>query len=101
MAKGIELRPPLPAPLGLPPLLLVHGTDDDRVPFADIQGSVARLRAQGARVELRVIDLEDHFLFFDRDEEVLAIVEGWVRRVAATDARVAMTKRTEDVRCES
>jgi predicted esterase len=74
------LRGPKGAPRALPwPMLMIHGPDDDRVPLVDVTASVGRLRAQGAAVDLRVVEHEDHFLFFDRDEQVLATVEEWIR----------------------
>jgi predicted esterase len=82
------LRGPKSAPHGLPwPMLMIHGPDDDRVPFGDVKASVARLRAQGATVDLRTIEHEDHFLFFDRDEQVLVRVEDWVRSAVARDCK--------------
>ena len=61
------------------PMLVVHGRDDERIPLVDVQRSLKRLRARGASIDERIIDGEDHFLFFDRDEEVLGAVEAWVR----------------------
>jgi pimeloyl-ACP methyl ester carboxylesterase len=73
-AKPGEARFPLPWPM-----LIIHGRDDDRVPLSDVEGSLARLRKRGATVEEHIFEREDHFLFFDRDDEVLTMVEQWVR----------------------
>jgi predicted esterase len=73
------LRGPRRAPHALPwPLLVVHGTRDDRISIGDVERSVRLLRQQGAAVDFRVLEDEDHFLFFDRDEEVLSAIEEWV-----------------------
>jgi predicted esterase len=68
-------------PLGLPPILVVHGRDDDRVPLADVTSSLRHLRAHGATIDEQILDGQDHFLFFDRDEDVLGRVEEWVKQV--------------------
>jgi len=67
------------------PILVIHGKDDDRIPLAEVTRSIARLRARGATLEERVVDGEDHFLFFDRDAEVLAWVQAWMKDVEARD----------------
>ena len=61
------------------PMLVVHGRDDERIPLGDVERSLERLRAHGATIEERIVEHEDHFLFFDRDEEVLGDVEAWVK----------------------
>jgi predicted esterase len=60
------------------PMLVIHGTKDDRIPVADVKRSVTRLRSHGAVVDEWLMDGEDHFLFFDRDSEVLARVADWI-----------------------
>jgi predicted esterase len=71
-------------PHALPwPMLIIHGTDDDRIPLADVQASAARLRAHGGTVDVHVLEREDHFLFFDREQQVLTAVEDWVRAVSS------------------
>jgi pimeloyl-ACP methyl ester carboxylesterase len=76
------LRPA--AKRALPPMLVIHGEDDDRVLAGEVKKSVARLRARGVSVDEWFVSREDHFLFFDRDEEVLARVAQWVRGVDPT-----------------
>jgi pimeloyl-ACP methyl ester carboxylesterase len=82
------LRGSKQSPRAMPwPMLVVHGTIDDRIPVEGVAGSVARLRAQGATVDYRPVENEDHFLFFSRDEEVLGDVEAWTKEVATKDCR--------------
>jgi hypothetical protein len=50
-------------------------------------GSGATPPAQGATVDLRVVEHEDHFLFFDRDEQVLATVEEWMDGVSSRSCK--------------
>jgi predicted esterase len=66
-------------PPSMPPIFVVHGTRDDRIQVTLVERSVTRLRAHGATVDEWIVDGEDHFLFFDRDDEVLARVAEWVR----------------------
>lgn len=72
-----ELRGALPWPM-----LVIHGTDDDRIRVAGVKRSLARLRARGMRIDEWFVDGQDHFLFFDRDEAVLARIQEWVRTAA-------------------
>jgi pimeloyl-ACP methyl ester carboxylesterase len=59
-------------------MLFIHGNDDERIPVGYVVRSMARLRQQGASVDEWLIDGQDHFLFFDRDAEVLGRVRDWV-----------------------
>jgi dipeptidyl aminopeptidase/acylaminoacyl peptidase len=67
---------------GVPPIFVIHGMDDDRVPVSDATRATSYLRSRGAEVEEWLVDHEDHFLFFDRDQEVLSRIAAWVKRVA-------------------
>jgi predicted esterase len=71
------------------PMLVLHGKADDRIPFADVQRSIARLRKKGAMTEDWFVDGEDHFLFFHRSDELLGRVADWVNRVEAGAAGAA------------
>ncbi len=51
-------------PVGVP-LLVAHGTADDRVPVEYSRGFVARARAAGDAVEYLEFDQADHFVFTD------------------------------------
>jgi predicted esterase len=62
------------ATVSLPPILVIHGRDDDRIPISYIEPAVAKLRAHGAVVDEQIVDGQDHFLLFDRDEDVLSRV---------------------------
>lgn len=62
------------------PILVIHGRQDDRIPLADVTRSIALLKSRGATVDEWLVDGEDHFLFFERDVEVLARVKEWMAR---------------------
>ncbi|MFK0154727.1 alpha/beta hydrolase fold domain-containing protein [Streptomyces sp. NPDC090493] len=48
------------APAQLPPMLLMHGTDDRFVPYQQSVGLAEALAQRGAPVELRLVDGADH-----------------------------------------
>ena len=70
-------------------MLFIHGKADDRIPFADVQRSVVRLQRKGAVTEQWFVENEDHYLFFDRSDELLGRVAQWVNRVEAGAAGAA------------
>ncbi len=56
------------------PALVVYGLQDDRIPSADEVEAAAALMRAGLRVSTHAYEGEDHFLFFSRRTEVLALV---------------------------
>ena len=68
---------------GMPPMFVIHGQDDDRIHASDVAKATARLRARGATVQEWFVAHEDHFLFFDRDDEVLGRVGTWMKESPA------------------
>ena len=65
------------------PMLVIHGMTDDRLPLRGIQRALVTLEGEGARVESWLVPEQDHFLFFDRGEDVLQRVETWTRSLEA------------------
>lgn len=59
-------------------VLVIHGMTDDRIPISIIDDAIIDLRSGGARVDSWLVPAEDHFLFFDRGEDVLARVREWL-----------------------
>ena len=64
-------------PVGCP-VLVVHGRGDDRVPLAHSQDFVARARAAGDQVELRVLDGVDHRSLIDPGQPWWPGVVAWM-----------------------
>jgi predicted esterase len=60
------------------PILIIHGEEDDRIPFAAIKELAGVLRANGAVVTERYYPAEDHFLVFSQPEAVVGDVVGWL-----------------------
>lgn len=56
---------------GAPPFLVLHGTADRLVPFAQSEALLAALRAAGATAELVPVDGADHIFFGHRDVDAL------------------------------
>ena len=69
-------------PLGVP-VRIVHGTADDRVPFAMSQSFAARDRAAGDSVQLDVLAGGGHFEVIDPLSAAWPVVLGAFRAVAA------------------
>ena len=65
-------------PLGRP-VLVVHGSVDTRVPLAHSVDFVARARAAGDRVELRVLAGVDHLELIDPGREWWPGIRAWMR----------------------
>ncbi|MBI3945509.1 MAG: prolyl oligopeptidase family serine peptidase [Armatimonadetes bacterium] len=59
------------------PVLVLHGSADDRVPWPETETLVGQARAGGASVSQRVFPGEDHFLFLSQREQVLSKVARW------------------------
>ncbi|GAB2475686.1 hypothetical protein GCM10011375_22770 [Hymenobacter qilianensis] len=50
---------------GMPPMLLLHGTQDGNVPFATAEAFYQAATAAGNRVELETLPNAGHFIWFD------------------------------------
>lgn len=59
-------------------VLLLHGEEDERIPFAYFEGFAEELEGHGANVERRSGPGEDHFLWFSRPDELQAVVVPWL-----------------------
>ncbi len=57
------------------PVRLIHGAADRRLPLFSLQAAVRALAQDSAQVRLRVVEGEDHFLFFSQPELVLRAIE--------------------------
>jgi pimeloyl-ACP methyl ester carboxylesterase len=63
-----------------PPVLLIHGARDDRVPIDYVQDGLTRLRARSATVTAEIFPEEDHFLLYSSWSSVEQIVSEWIER---------------------
>ncbi|WP_219417422.1 alpha/beta hydrolase family protein [Pseudonocardia nigra] len=71
-AARADLSPIRHVTTGAPPFLLVHGTVDDLVPFAQSEALEAALSAAGVRVRLVPVEGAGHI--FHRCDDVEAVV---------------------------
>ena len=60
-------------------VLLIHGTDDRRIPARHAEQNLAVLRRSGARVTGEIVSGEDHFLLLSRRSWVLERIADWTR----------------------
>ena len=60
------------------PVLVLTGRDDDRVPLAYEQDCADTMRAAGARVDMKIFEDADHFLFFSQRKEVITTISAWL-----------------------
>jgi predicted esterase len=60
------------------PALVVHGEEDERIPFAYAQASARLLRRAGADVTVASFPGRDHYVLFDDLDGVLAALERWL-----------------------
>ena len=65
------------------PILLIHGRDDTRVPFAQSQDMADALKAAGKPVEFVTLESEDHFL--SRSATRLQMLEATVKFLEANN----------------
>ncbi len=64
------------------PILVLHGSADNRIPRYYVNEAVAMLRGAGLRVEARSFEGQTHFLFFTIRDEVRATIGKWLRQEA-------------------
>ncbi len=61
------------------PVLVIHGTDDRRIPHELIAENVTLLREGGVDVDFLSYDGQDHFLMFDARERLLQDIDTWLK----------------------
>lgn len=71
---------PLPTklPPRVPPILFLSGTQDPRMPFADVEATQRRLAQQGVEARLSALP-GDHFLVLSHKHEVGRILKDWLQ----------------------
>jgi phospholipase/carboxylesterase len=77
------LAPAAASPSARPPVFAFHGTADERVPFADGKGTVARLVAAGYHAELRELPGMGHTVGSAERTELYRRIEGTIASSAA------------------
>ena len=60
------------------PILVIHGTDDRRLPLDIIDQRVKNMRTVGLQVEARYYEGEDHILFFSAFDRLQRDLESWL-----------------------
>ncbi|RYD17183.1 MAG: hypothetical protein EOP88_27935, partial [Verrucomicrobiaceae bacterium] len=65
------------------PVLIITGTDDDRVPLNHVSSYASSMRDSGAGVEMSTYDGADHFLFFSHRDRCLEELSRWFTRQLA------------------
>jgi pimeloyl-ACP methyl ester carboxylesterase len=64
---------------GRSPVLVITGSDDNRVPTDYVARGVAALRKTCAAVEYHTIPEEDHFLLFSQPDRVMSLIGDWLK----------------------
>lgn len=62
-----------------PPILVLHGLEDDRIPYAAALEGADALRRKGFEVEVVGLEGADHFLVFSREREARQALERFLR----------------------
>ncbi|MBN2685940.1 MAG: hypothetical protein JXR40_11725 [Pontiellaceae bacterium] len=60
-------------------VLVIHGTEDKRIPLNYVREKTAILHQRGVKPQLEEIDKEDHFLFLSSWEKVSEILSSWMK----------------------
>ncbi len=61
------------------PVLIIHGTQDARIPKDYIDRRVLDLYHNNIRPEVKFYDDEDHFLIFSKRFEMMEEIHQWVK----------------------
>lgn len=61
------------------PILILHGTSDNRIPASYIKDAVESIAKRGVRVESQLYDGQTHFLFFTIRDKVRDRIGNWLR----------------------
>ncbi len=64
-----------------PPVLVLHGAADDRIPLGYLELGIAGLRAGGVDPDVDIVDGADHFLMFTHRARLEAAVGRWLGAV--------------------
>jgi len=64
-----------------PPVLVLHGDADDRIPLGYLRLGIAGLRAGGVDPDVDIVEGADHFLMFTRRARLEAAVGRWLSAV--------------------
>ena len=51
---------------GLPPIIIIHGTNDYNVPFSSAEQFVKKMTKEGNIIEFHALEGAGHFIWFDR-----------------------------------
>ena len=60
------------------PILVLHGTADNRIPVRYIRGAIALMSGAGMRVDDQIYDGQTHFLFFTMRTQVQDRIGNWL-----------------------
>ena len=60
------------------PILVLHGTADNRIPVRYIRGAIALMSGAGMRVNDQIYDGQTHFLFFTMRTQVQDRIGNWL-----------------------
>jgi predicted esterase len=78
-------RLPPKIPPRVPPILFLTGTQDPRMPLADVEAAQRRLAQQGVEARLTALT-SDHFLLLSHKHEVGRILKDWLRLAERLEA---------------
>lgn len=62
------------------PILILHGTNDNRIPIDYIRGSIVEMAVKGLRVDYQIYDRQTHFLFFSMRKQVQDKIGSWLTK---------------------
>jgi pimeloyl-ACP methyl ester carboxylesterase len=65
------------------PILVLHGTADNRIPVRYIRGAIALMSGAGMRVDDQIYDGQTHFLFFTMRTQVQDRIGNWLTMARA------------------
>jgi len=69
------------------PVLVVTGTQDERVPFDYVQDTVGMMSGAGVQAILKPVNAADHFMLFSHRQEVVQYLKDWLKlQIKATPA---------------
>ena len=60
-------------------VLVLHGSEDRRIPPKYVEQAISLLARNGVDVESKLYPDEDHFLLFSRPDQITARIALWIR----------------------
>lgn len=66
------------------PILVLHGTADNRIPVRSIRGMIALMSGAGLRVDDQIYEGQTHFLFFTIRAQVQERIGKWLTRTGGS-----------------